>query len=673
MQEHDEYRWDEIDCYDGKQLRTYVTWEESRKKDDEDQNRRLLRYLYSIVPESKPAKPKPSEPVPEPVFLFSRKGKTDAAAEEGGKEGPKKFFVLSYLQGEVIMPRGVFSEFAALLLKGSVEAFKQTPDLGGGSQQGCWDRPGMLARLITGWTGLPLGFSERRMDRPGKGSIAPQDWTFPLRRIKATESPEDRFMGVTSSLWNQRRSVTLIAGPGGCDLLLVKRKYLQMLVENRENTLLWERTMERFRKDELPGLLAENRLFEDAAVSPNHRGWMDWVADPAIEVYHYVKEPKKETKQKDAKQKDRPEAWLPFVRIVLPEPREKDLLRKSPAGATPPEAVKAVYPSEVSGRLLIITAPVKEDGAIDQARLVQRADALYLILSGVVRITRRLGGGEILLRQHERDGFFGFTRDNAEAVTDVHLVKVPWEHLHRLEAVYPEVGRVVAERLERHRQQVRQREAQLLVGDYLPPEEPPEEVATKLLVATNILRIDMDLCTRCDQCVVACAETHKGVPRFHRSNPNLRFGKWEIARACVHCSDAPCQAACPVGAITFLPGGTVQIHHDRCIGCEQCPPACPFDVIEMYPRADRQDAPSEKKADEDAATKCDRCLTLDYDPACVAACPYGAAQRGDPRDLFPRLRRWVSAIQPEYTTELERRLRRRVPPPAPPPSGGAGS
>jgi Fe-S-cluster-containing dehydrogenase component len=317
----------------------------------------------------------------------------------------------------------------------------------------------------------------------------------------------------------------------------------------------------------------------------------------------------------------------------LKDPDEEELAATPPEESSPHPPARVACPARGAGRFLICEAP-------ESAAAGARSDGLYFVLSGIVRVTRRLPGGEVLRRQFVRHSYFGLTADTVEAVTDVHVAKVGWQAIADLENLYPPVQA----RLERQRRRWAEDDRQILAGRHPPPAEPPEEVATKLLVTTNLLRINMDLCTRCDQCVVACADTHQGVPRFHRANPNLRFGKWEIARACVHCSDAPCQVVCPVGAITFLEDGIVQIHHDRCIGCQKCPSACPFDVIEMYPPADPAGAPNlpPKRSDVGVATKCDRCLTLDYDPACVAGCPYGASERGSPQDLFPDLRRWVS-------------------------------
>jgi Fe-S-cluster-containing dehydrogenase component len=529
----------------------------------------------------------------------------------------QNFFTMGYRPREIVMPKGVFGEFAALLLRGSVEAFDVTPDLGSirSPSDGCWSRPGVLGRLWTHWTGLQVGLTERKMDAPRPSRKARRSWGPPKARITTADLPEDRFMGVSSSLWNQRRSLTLVAGENGCDLLLMKRLQLQKLVKTIGT--FRDRVTQRFRTNELPRLLAENLLFKGMNLSAA-AGWAQWVATAPIDLIHYLKDP-------EAK----------GLAVFPPAP--------GPSASVP---ARVVYPPDHSGRLMICTAPEtkKEAHGPDTAAPTQ-ADGLYLILSGVVRITRRLQSGEVLLRQHERNGFFGFTADDVEAVTDVHVARMTWDTVADLENCYPQVR----ERLQRHRQHWQERDRQLLAGRSLPPEEPPEEVATKLLVATNLLRIDMDLCTRCDQCVVACAETHKGVPRFHRANPNLRFGKWEIPRACVHCSDAPCQVVCPVGAITFLEDGIVQIHHDRCIGCQKCPSACPFDVIEMYPPAGPADVPAlpDKRREIGVATKCDRCLTMTYEPACVAACPYGASERGSPLTLFPQLRRWAEPVHTE--------------------------
>jgi Fe-S-cluster-containing hydrogenase component 2 len=65
----------------------------------------------------------------------------------------------------------------------------------------------------------------------------------------------------------------------------------------------------------------------------------------------------------------------------------------------------------------------------------------------------------------------------------------------------------------------------------------------------------------------------------------------------------------------------------------------------MVERLTPDDARSTKKKRSEAsdpivANKCDLCLTDDYDPPCVACCPYDAAKRVDPLEFFPDLKRW---------------------------------
>ena len=53
-------------------------------------------------------------------------------------------------------------------------------------------------------------------------------------------------------------------------------------------------------------------------------------------------------------------------------------------------------------------------------------------------------------------------------------------------------------------------------------------------------------------------------------------GERSISVACMHCSDAPCMAVCPVDCFYQTDEGVVLHSKDLCIGCGYCFYACPF-------------------------------------------------------------------------------------------------
>jgi len=60
-------------------------------------------------------------------------------------------------------------------------------------------------------------------------------------------------------------------------------------------------------------------------------------------------------------------------------------------------------------------------------------------------------------------------------------------------------------------------------------------------------------------------------------------GEKSISVACMHCTDAPCAAVCPVDCFYTTPDGIVLHNKDLCIGCGYCFYACPFGAPQ-YPQ-----------------------------------------------------------------------------------------
>ncbi len=153
----------------------------------------------------------------------------------------------------------------------------------------------------------------------------------------------------------------------------------------------------------------------------------------------------------------------------------------------------------------------------------------------------------------------------------------------------------------------------------------------RFINGTKAMLIDLDRCTRCDDCVRACASTHGGNPRFVRHGRT--YDHWMVANACMHCTDPVCMIGCPTGAIhRSARAGMVVINDETCIGCATCANSCPYNNIRMVEIRDVSGNPLIEPKNQRPilkATKCDLCAGQLGGPACVRACPHDALRRVD--------------------------------------------
>ncbi|MEW6208844.1 MAG: 4Fe-4S dicluster domain-containing protein [Acidobacteriota bacterium] len=196
--------------------------------------------------------------------------------------------------------------------------------------------------------------------------------------------------------------------------------------------------------------------------------------------------------------------------------------------------------------------------------------------------------------------------------------------------------------------------------------------------------IDLDRCTGCEACVVACrTENNIAVvgPDESARNRSMNWirierhieGEFPDVRAhfrpvlCQHCQEAPCEPVCPVYATYHTEEGLNAQVYNRCVGTRYCANNCPYSVRFFNFFAPRWDAPLEKSLNPEVSRrtvgvmeKCTFCIQRirkgedrakdegralrdgDVVPACVESCPTRAMYFGniaDPQSEVARLAR----------------------------------
>ncbi len=263
------------------------------------------------------------------------------------------------------------------------------------------------------------------------------------------------------------------------------------------------------------------------------------------------------------------------------------------------------------------------------------AGALFLVRSGFIKLSQEYGAGDLIVSYLSKgmilgeiellvEGLEGW-QSTATSVEYAELVEIPGAVVRQLLEESPQLEEPLWRSVITRIKEVN--ESRRDIGHAAFTQEALER---GLVQGNSMLVIDLDQCTRCDDCVRACAETHEGRPRFVREGD--RVDNLLIAKSCYHCRDPVCLIGCPTGAIHRAGvAEVVAIDDEVCIGCATCANNCPYDAIVMHDTGsswpDDMVPAGLRGLPRQVASKCDLCRDTGHDPACVSNCPQACAFR----------------------------------------------
>lgn len=169
-----------------------------------------------------------------------------------------------------------------------------------------------------------------------------------------------------------------------------------------------------------------------------------------------------------------------------------------------------------------------------------------------------------------------------------------------------------------------------------------------------VMVIDLQKCTGCNTCSVACKQENNlpegvwwtqviTVGQNGEDVPSGSFPELHLTYlplGCQHCEDAPCLDVCPSGATQRNGSNLVELDPSLCIGCRYCMMVCPYTGVRVYteevryslPYATGENPMAHRARTVEKCTFCAHRLVQGLLPVCVETCPVDARIFGDLND-----------------------------------------